>query len=87
MGVFSDSCVWFSCRTEGISGNKTHTFLITLDIDIGELMMVRLKWEGFAVWENMWNTFQTIIPWSMGNHQSGLIVKSMRVKAGETQQM
>ncbi|XP_048337665.1 hepatic triacylglycerol lipase isoform X2 [Sphaerodactylus townsendi] len=71
---------------EGISGNKTHTFLVPLDIDIGELMMIKLKWEGIAIWENIWNTVQTIIPWKKSNHQPGLIVKMLKVKAGETQQ-
>ncbi|XP_019389026.1 PREDICTED: hepatic triacylglycerol lipase isoform X2 [Crocodylus porosus] len=71
---------------EGITGNKTYSFLITLDIDIGELMMIKFKWEGTAVWENLWDKVQTIIPWSKGTYRPGLIVKKIRVKAGETQQ-
>ncbi|XP_062998414.1 hepatic triacylglycerol lipase [Elgaria multicarinata webbii] len=71
---------------EGITGNKTYTFLVPLDIDIGELMMIKLKWEGIAIWENIWNTVQTIIPWTKGGRRPGLIVKTIRVKAGETQQ-
>ncbi|XP_050823945.1 hepatic triacylglycerol lipase [Gopherus flavomarginatus] len=71
---------------EGITGNKTYSFLITLDIDIGELMMIKFKWEGTAVWENIWDTVQTIIPWTKDNRRPGLIVKTIRVKAGETQQ-
>ncbi|EMP38989.1 Hepatic triacylglycerol lipase [Chelonia mydas] len=71
---------------EGITGNKTYSFLITLDIDIGELMMIKFKWEGTAVWESIWDTVQTIIPWTKGNRRPGLIVKTIRVKAGETQQ-
>ncbi|XP_068000051.1 hepatic triacylglycerol lipase isoform X2 [Melanerpes formicivorus] len=71
---------------EGISGNKTYSFLVTLDNDIGELIMIKFKWEGTAVWENIWDTFQTIIPWTKGTHRPGLIVKTIRVKAGETQQ-
>ncbi|XP_070619456.1 hepatic triacylglycerol lipase [Erythrolamprus reginae] len=71
---------------EGITQNKTYTFLVPLDIDIGELMMIKLKWEGTAIWENIWDTVQTIIPWRKGDRRPGLIVTSMRVKAGETQQ-
>ncbi|XP_077174082.1 hepatic triacylglycerol lipase [Paroedura picta] len=71
---------------EGISGNKTYTFLVPLEADIGELMMIKLKWEGTAIWENIWNTVQTIIPWKKRNHQPGLVVQALRVKAGETQQ-
>uniref|UniRef100_A0A8D0KP77 Hepatic triacylglycerol lipase n=1 Tax=Salvator merianae TaxID=96440 RepID=A0A8D0KP77_SALMN len=71
---------------EGITGNKTYTFLVPLDIDIGELMMIKVKWEGIAVWENIWNTVQTIIPWRKGDRRPGLVMKTIRVKAGETQQ-
>ncbi|XP_025032181.1 hepatic triacylglycerol lipase-like, partial [Python bivittatus] len=71
---------------EGITRNKTYTFLVPLDIDIGELMMIKLKWEGTAIWENIWDTVQTIIPWRKGDRRPGLIVRSIRVKAGETQQ-
>ncbi|XP_072726284.1 hepatic triacylglycerol lipase isoform X3 [Ciconia boyciana] len=71
---------------EGINGNKTYSFLITLDTDIGELIMIKFKWEGTAVWENIWDTVQTIIPWTKGTRRPGLIVKTIRVKAGETQQ-
>ncbi|XP_010212641.1 PREDICTED: hepatic triacylglycerol lipase [Tinamus guttatus] len=71
---------------EGINENKTYSFLITLDTDIGELIMIKFKWEGTAVWENIWDTVQTIIPWTKGTRRPGLIVKTIRVKAGETQQ-
>ncbi|KAJ6664305.1 hypothetical protein lerEdw1_008524 [Lerista edwardsae] len=70
---------------EGTTTNKTYTFLVPLEIDIGELMMIKLKWEGIAIWKNIWNTVQTIIKGSTRG-QPGLIVKSIRVKAGETQQ-
>ncbi|KFW96451.1 Hepatic triacylglycerol lipase, partial [Phalacrocorax carbo] len=71
---------------ESINANKTYSFLVTLDTDIGELIMIKFKWEGTAVWENIWDTFQTIIPWTKGTRRPGLIVKTIRVKAGETQQ-
>lgn len=71
---------------EGINSNKTYSFLITLDKDIGELIVIKFKWENSAVWANVWNTVQTIIPWGMEPHYSGLILKTIWVKAGETQQ-
>ncbi|KAM5339320.1 hepatic triacylglycerol lipase [Glossophaga mutica] len=71
---------------EGITSNKTYSFLITLDSDIGELVMIKFKWENSAVWANVWNTVQTIIPWGSRPHYSGLVLKRIRVKAGETQQ-
>lgn len=48
--------------------------------------MIKFKWEGTAVWKNIWDKFQTIIPWTKGTRRPGLIVKTIRVKAGETQQ-
>ncbi|XP_075388425.1 hepatic triacylglycerol lipase [Tenrec ecaudatus] len=71
---------------EGITSNKTYSFLITLDFDIGELTMIKLKWESSAVWLNVWNTMQTIIPWGTKTSYSGLLLKTIKVKAGETQQ-
>uniref|UniRef100_A0A8U8BJE9 triacylglycerol lipase n=1 Tax=Geospiza parvula TaxID=87175 RepID=A0A8U8BJE9_GEOPR len=71
---------------ESITGNKTYSFLITLDNDIGDIIMIKFKWELPPLWGNIWDTFQTIIPWTKGTHRPGLIVKEIRVKAGETQQ-
>ncbi|XP_071424584.1 hepatic triacylglycerol lipase [Pithys albifrons albifrons] len=71
---------------ESVTGNKTYSFLITLDTDIGDLIMIKFKWQGTPVWENIWDTVQTIIPWTKGTRRPGLIVKAIRVKAGETQQ-
>lgn len=72
--------------SEGIISNKTYSFLITLDMDIGELVMITLKQENSAVWTNVWNTVQTIIPWGREPLNSGLVLKNIRVKAGEIQQ-
>lgn len=55
-------------------------------MDIGELVMITLKQENSAVWTNVWNTVQTIIPWGREPLNSGLVLKNIRVKAGEVQQ-
>ncbi|XP_062278449.1 hepatic triacylglycerol lipase [Scomber scombrus] len=72
--------------SEQISGNKTYTFLITLDKDLGEMMMLKLHWEGLALWKNMWNRVQTIIPWGGQESKPLLTVGKITVKAGDTQE-
>lgn len=69
-----------------ISGNRTSSFLVTLDTDLGDLMMLKLQWEGSPVWTNVWNRVSTYVPW--GEHTQGplLTVGSVRAKAGETQE-
>ncbi|XP_029577309.1 hepatic triacylglycerol lipase [Salmo trutta] len=69
---------------EEISGNKTYTFLITLDSDIGDLMMLKFRWEGSVV-NNVWSKMQIFNPWSSGGMRPKLTVGKIRVKAGETQ--
>lgn len=75
-----------SNSTESISGNKTHTFLITLDRDLGELMLLKLTWERSALWRNMWNQVQNIIPWGGRERKPLLTVGKINVKAGESQE-
>ncbi|KAG7230479.1 hypothetical protein INR49_024588 [Caranx melampygus] len=70
---------------EKITSNKTYTFLITLDQDLGDLMMLKLHWERPALWKNVWNQVQTIIPWGGRRSNPLLTVGKISVKAGETQ--
>ena len=74
------------CSIEQISGNKTYTFLITLTTDIGDLMMLRFKWEGQALWKNVWNKAYSMIPWGGARAQPQLTVGKISVKAGDTQE-
>lgn len=76
----------FLNSTESIFGNKTYTFLITLDKDLGDLMMLKLRWEGSALWKNVWNRVQTIIPWGGRGRKPLLTVGKISVKAGDTQE-
>ncbi|XP_030649193.1 hepatic triacylglycerol lipase isoform X2 [Chanos chanos] len=70
---------------EEISGNKTYTFLITLDSDLGDLMMLKFRWDANPVWTNVWSKMRTIIPWIKKNKGPQLTLGKIRVKAGETQ--
>ncbi|XP_069851420.1 hepatic triacylglycerol lipase [Dipodomys merriami] len=70
---------------ERIISNKTYGFLTTVDLDIGELSVIKVKWETRAVWAHVWNTMQTIIPWGPASHNPGLILKTIRAKDGDTQ--
>ncbi|XP_076853363.1 hepatic triacylglycerol lipase [Brachyhypopomus gauderio] len=68
---------------EELSGNKTYIFLVTLDTDIGDLMMLRVRWDVGPLWSNMWSKVRTMMHW--GSSEEGLQVGKIRAKAGETQ--
>ncbi|KAG5848954.1 hypothetical protein ANANG_G00104940 [Anguilla anguilla] len=70
---------------DGVAGNKTHTFLVTLDSDIGDLMLFKLHWEGRPVLATVWNTMQTFIPWGRDRKRPGLNLGNIRIKTGDTQ--
>uniref|UniRef100_A0A6J0UG58 Lipoprotein lipase n=1 Tax=Pogona vitticeps TaxID=103695 RepID=A0A6J0UG58_9SAUR len=57
-----------------ITSNKTHSILVYTEVDIGELLIVKLQWTSDSIftWSDWWN-----IP--------ELGIKRVRVKAGETQ--
>lgn len=57
-----------------LKGNTTFSFLITTDVDIGDLMIVKLRWEK-----------DTIISWSDWWGSNKFYIRKMRIKSGETQ--
>ncbi|KAM3927592.1 hepatic triacylglycerol lipase [Leptodactylus fuscus] len=67
----------------GIQESGTYIFLVTLDTDIGDLMMIKLKWEGSKDIKSLWYTLQKKISWDT---LPGLLAKRIRVLAGETQE-
>ncbi|XP_005393895.1 PREDICTED: hepatic triacylglycerol lipase [Chinchilla lanigera] len=75
---------------KGITSNQTYSFLVTLELDVGELVLVKLRWERGAVWTSVWNTVQAMVPWGGDTRSSSsglsLALGTIRVKAGETQQ-
>ncbi|XP_075880797.1 hepatic triacylglycerol lipase [Nelusetta ayraudi] len=72
--------------TESIAGNKSLTFLITLDKDLGELMMLKMHLEGSAMWRHVWDRVQTMIPWGSREMKPQLTMGRISVKDGETQE-
>ncbi|XP_053721995.1 hepatic triacylglycerol lipase [Synchiropus splendidus] len=64
---------------------KTYTFLITLDRDLGELMMLRMQWEAQPTWTNMWDRVKTMMPWCTQGNSPLLTVGRVSIKAGDTQ--
>ena len=57
-----------------MNGNTTLSFLVTTDVDIGDLMIVKMRWEKDA-----------IISWSDWWGASKFHIRKLRIKAGETQ--
>ncbi|XP_072491075.1 lipoprotein lipase isoform X1 [Notamacropus eugenii] len=57
-----------------MSTNQTYSFLIYTEIDLGELLMVKLQWksDSFFSWSDWWSS-------------TGFGIQKIRVKAGETQ--
>lgn len=57
-----------------LNGNTTQSFLLTTDTDIGDLMIVKLRWEK-----------DTLISWSDWWGSSSFHIRKLRVKSGERQ--
>lgn len=85
-GFFTVKIFLLTFSTEPISGKASLTFLITLDRDLGDLMLLKLRWEGAVLWKNVWNRVKTMIPWGGAEKQPLLTVGKISIKAGETQE-
>lgn len=69
-----ERCSSFDPCRPVLNGNSTLSFLITTDVDIGDLMIVKLRWEKDA-----------IISWSDWWGSSKFHIRKLRIKSGETQ--
>lgn len=73
------------CRVEKIELNATNTFLVYTEEDLGDLLKMRLTWEGVAhSWYNLWNEFRNYLS-QPSNPSRELYIRRIRVKSGETQ--
>ncbi|XP_041966485.1 hepatic triacylglycerol lipase-like [Alosa sapidissima] len=67
-----------------LSGNKTLSFLVTVESGMGQLEGLTLRWGPQGVLADMWQRMRTIMPWG-GQQGQVLSVGRVRIKAGETQ--
>ncbi|XP_040052211.2 endothelial lipase [Gasterosteus aculeatus] len=72
---------------ETIGLNLTNTFLVFTEKDIGDLLKIRLSWEGDSeTWNSVWKTIKkNWWAWNTKPTKPVLAVRRIRVKAGETQ--
>ncbi|KAM9311874.1 hepatic triacylglycerol lipase [Gastrophryne carolinensis] len=68
---------------EGIKEDRTYSFLVTLDTDIGDLMVIKIRWDGVNGIKNFWYSLQTkLLPGNL----PGLLIKNIGVLSGDTQE-
>ncbi|XP_040192833.1 endothelial lipase isoform X1 [Rana temporaria] len=85
-GTVNDSTALSLTVPETIGYNFTNTFLVYTEENIGDLMTMKLTWEGTKQrWYSWWSSLQNY--WSSSNNgDQELHVRRIRVKSGETQQ-
>ncbi|XP_072272561.1 endothelial lipase [Pyxicephalus adspersus] len=85
-GTLNDSNPLSLTVPEKIGYNFTNTFLVYTEENIGDLMTLKLSWEGTKQsWYSFWSSLQSY--WSASNNgDRELHVRRIRVKSGETQQ-
>ncbi|XP_037536848.1 endothelial lipase [Nematolebias whitei] len=86
-GAHEDTGKIFVVHDEPIGMNFTNTFLVFTEEDIGDLLKIRLTWEGeneslSSVWKSIKHSFWS---WNAKAVKPALEVRRIRVKAGETQ--
>lgn len=76
-----------SFRLDQIGLNATNTFLVYTEEDMGELLKIKLTWEGTSSqsWYDLWKDLRNFWYRSSKSPQE-LHIRRIRVKSGETQQ-
>jgi len=78
----------FVCsHDETVGLNLTNTFLVFTEKEIGDLLKIRLSWEGNSEsWNSVWKSIKkNFWTWNAKPPKPILAVRRIRVKAGETQ--
>ncbi|KAG7230797.1 hypothetical protein INR49_019611 [Caranx melampygus] len=71
---------------EKIATNRTHSFLLVTEEDIGDLLMLTFKWEETNGWSAS-NMLKMVSSWWSGDSDgANMEVHKIRIRAGETQQ-
>ncbi|XP_059923438.1 lipoprotein lipase [Gadus macrocephalus] len=71
---------------EKIATNKTHSFLLVTEQDIGDLLMLKFRWEEDNGWSASSMLKMVSSWWSGDPDSSDMAVHRIRVRVGETQQ-
>lgn len=71
---------------EKIVTNKTHSFLLVTEKDIGDLLMLKFKWEETNGWSALSMLKMVSSWWSGSSDGANVAVHKIRIRAGETQQ-
>lgn len=71
---------------EKIVANKTHSFLLVTEKDIGDLLRLKFKWEETNGWSAS-NMLKMVSSWwSSDSDSANMEVHKIRIRAGETQE-
>lgn len=73
-------------RKEKITANKTHSFLLVTEKDVGDLLMLKFKWEETNRWSSSSMLKMVSSWWGSDPDGADVQVHKIRVRAGETQQ-
>ncbi|KAM4687182.1 endothelial lipase [Rhinophrynus dorsalis] len=86
LGTIDDSNSLPLAIPEQVGYNYTNTFLVYTENNVGDLLKIKLKWEGTKQsWYSFWSSFQNY--WGKKEDSTAeLHVRRIRVKSGETQQ-
>ncbi|XP_053557076.1 endothelial lipase [Bombina bombina] len=87
LGTNNDSIPLSLAIPDRIGYNFTNTFLVYTENDIGDILKIKLKWEGVTQsWYSWWSSFQNYYSSKNDVSERELHVRRIRVKSGETQQ-
>uniref|UniRef100_A0A673VUM1 Lipase G, endothelial type n=1 Tax=Suricata suricatta TaxID=37032 RepID=A0A673VUM1_SURSU len=85
-GTSADSQILPLEIVEQIGLNATNTFLVYTEEDLGDLLKIKLTWEGAAQsWYNLWKELRSYLSQPRSSERK-LSIRRIRVKSGETQQ-